>query len=157
MAGVVVAVLAIIAYVVGSQLLSAFSRPPSRVPPPNLIAGYEIDIATADGTFTAVTIGSDGSGCDRLIASERLYTACLVAINLDPRVIGASALGSLNSERTPALDALVWRARLGGDPAVCREGGLIGAFLAECKRLASADSYEVRDGALVARVRRPDE
>jgi hypothetical protein len=150
----VVAALAVAIYLAVSSFFTANSSPPSRVPPANPTAAYELEIGSEGGVLTRVAIGADGSGCDRLVASERLYTACLVAVNLDARLIGASALGRLNSERTPALDALVWRARLNGDASVCAEGGLSGDFLVECEQLATANEYEVRDSGLVVRVPR---
>jgi len=146
--------LAVTVYLAASSFFTAISTPPSRVPPDNPTAGYELEIGSTDGTWRSVVIEADGEGCDRLVQGERLYTACLVAVNLDPRLIGASALGRLNSEPTPALDALVWRARLDGDPSVCAEGGLSGGFLADCERLAAAEGYEVRDSGLVVRVPR---
>lgn len=144
--------LAAAVYLAASSFFTAISTPPSRVPPVTPTAGYELEIVAEGGVASRVAIGADGNGCDRLVDSERLYTACLVAVNLDPRIIGASALGRLNSERTPALDALVWRARLDGDASVCAEGGLTGDFLAECERLSADDGYEVRDRGLVVRV-----
>lgn len=150
----VVATLAVVTYLAASSFLTAISTPFSRIPPANPAAGYELEIGSEGGMAVRVAIGADGAGCDRLVASERLYTACLVAVNLDARLIGASALGRLNSERTPALDALVWRARLDGDASVCAEGGLSGDFLIECEQLATADRYEVRDSGFVVRVPR---
>lgn len=150
----VVAALAVATYLVVSSFFTAISTPFSRVPPANPTAAYELDFGPDGGVAVRVAIASDGAGCDRLRASERLYTACLVAVNLDARLIGASALGRLNSERTPALDALVWRARLDGDASVCAKGGLSGDFLAECEQLATAEQYEVRDGGLVVRIPR---
>lgn len=151
--GAVVA-LAVVAYMAASSFFTAISTPPSRVPPANPTAAYELEIGTEQDALSGATIGADGSGCDRLVKSERLYTACLVTVNLDPRVIGASALGRLNIEPTPAFDALVWRARLDGDSSVCAQGGLSGDFLIECQRLAVVDTYQVHDSGLVVRVPR---
>ncbi len=150
----VVTALAVAAYVAVSSFFAAVSTPFFRVPPENPTAAYELEISSEGGIAARVAIGADGAGCDRLMASERLYTACLVAVNLDARLIGASALGRLNSERMPALDALVWRARLDGDASVCAKGGLSGDFLVECEQLAMADEYEVRDSGLVVHVPR---
>ena len=87
-------------------------------------------------------IGSEGEGCERFAGHEDSERVCYITTNLIPTLIGGEAYGELNTRRTPAVDALVWRARPNADGSICARGGLTGAFLAECERDAVAEDYE---------------
>jgi hypothetical protein len=118
----------------------------------NPVGGYLIEVSTAGGDFVSVTIGAEGEGCERFSADEDAERTCYIATSLIPTLIGGEAYGELNQVRTPAVDALVWRARANADPSVCAEGGLTGAFLAECERDAVAVDYEYATGNMRVRV-----
>jgi hypothetical protein len=66
-------------------------------------------------------------------------------VNTDPAVIGGAALGRLNSEHTPSLDALIWRARASGTAAVCAAGGLEGEWLNACQQASRDPDYAMSD------------
>jgi hypothetical protein len=105
-------------------------------------SGYEIGIASGGGEFETVEIGAGGDGCERFTGHEDAERVCFISTVVIPTAIGGEAYGELNDRRTPALDALIWRARLDADPATCAAGGLVGGFLAECERDAVATDYE---------------
>jgi hypothetical protein len=113
---------------------------------------YSIEISTADSEFVPVTIGAEGEGCEPFSADGDAERTCLISRLLNPWTIGGEAYGELNEVRTPAVDALIWRARANADPSVCAEGGLAGAFLAECERDAVAVDYEYATGNMRVRV-----
>lgn len=124
---------------------------PATRPQPN--PQRPITLTYSDGgQFVMLVIGLDGDGCEKLMRSDRLYGACLLAFNANPAVIGGAAQGLLNAERTPSLDALIWRARADGDVSVCERGGLLDDFLAECQAQAVAVDYEIEDSGLRLRV-----
>lgn len=112
------------------------------VPRPNPTSGYAIEISSNGGAFEAVEIGNEGEGCERFAGHEDAERICHISTNVIPTIIGGEAYGELNDRRTPALDALIWRARADADPAVCAAGGLEGAFLSECEEQALAPDYQ---------------
>jgi hypothetical protein len=71
---------------------------------------------------------------------------------LRARVARREKYDKLNEQRTPALDALIWKARADGDVSVCERGGLASAFLEECERAASATDYEYEGETVRVRV-----
>jgi hypothetical protein len=77
-----------------------------------------------------------------------LYVACVLATNIDGTVIAGEAFGRLNEEDTPALEAIIWRARLNADRTFCENAGLIGERLDRCHAAVDADVYRVTDGEL---------
>lgn len=118
----------------------------------NPTGGYAIEVAQDGGDFAPATIGSQGEGCERFSDYEGAERTCLIAKELNPRTIGGEAYGELNDRHTPALDALIWRARANADASVCGRGGLTGAFLLECEREAIASDYEYSAGSFRVRV-----
>jgi len=123
---------------------------PSRGhPEPNPVGGYVIELSMGGAPFDRFPIGAEGSNCERLRDPEANRT-CLIATNLIPSVIGGEAYGELNTRRTPAFDALVWRGRANADATVCARGGLENEYLADCERLVADESYTyTRDQARV--------
>lgn len=111
-------------------------------PQPNPTGAYAIEVSVNGGDFRPVSIGPDGEGCERFSGFEDAERTCLIARLLNPWTIGGEAYGELNDRHTPALDALIWRARANADASVCARGGLTGAFLHECEQDAVADDYE---------------
>jgi hypothetical protein len=77
-----------------------------------------------------------------------LYVACVLATNIDGGVIAGEAFGRLNDEDTPALEAIIWRARLNADRAFCEHAGLLGERLDRCHAAVDAEVYRVTDGPL---------
>lgn len=118
----------------------------------NPTTGYSIEVSTGGDEFVPVTIDAEGEGCERFSADEGAERTCLIARLLNPWTIGGEAYGELNDRQTPALDALVWRARADADASVCARGGLSGPFLQECERDAIADDYEYAIGNFRVRV-----
>ena len=121
-------------------------------PERNPVGGYTIEVSVAEGEFSSATIGSEGEGCERFVGHEDAERVCYISTNLIPTLIGGEAYGELNDRHTPALDALIWRARANADASVCAQGGLTGAFLEECERDAVADDYEYSAGTFRVRV-----
>jgi hypothetical protein len=152
--GAALALTAIAIYAI-SSVQRAASEPLRRVPPVTPTASYEIDFRRDGGAMRPLRVGRSGEGCEQISQSHRLYETCLVAVNLDPAVIGGSALGKLNDEDTPAFDALVWRARLGADASVCDRGGLLGEYLARCRHHAETRDYAVSDRGITVSVPLP--
>ena len=75
-----------------------------------------------------------------------------LAVNADPAVIGGAAFGSLNSQDTPSYDALVWRARADGNPAICAAGGLESPRLDACRTAAVDPNYVMSDAGVEVRI-----
>ncbi len=121
-------------------------------PEPNPTGAYEIELSVGGGNFVPATIGSDGEGCERFLGDDDAERTCYIATNLIPTLIGGEAYSELNDRRTPALDAIAWRARANADPNVCAAGGLTGPFLGECQRDAVSDDYEYTTGSMRVRV-----
>lgn len=121
-------------------------------PERNPVGGYTIEVSAAGGEFVTTTIGPDGEGCERFSGSEDAERTCFISKLLNPWSIGGEAYGELNDRHTPALDALIWRARANADASVCAAGGLTGPFLQECERDAVADDYEYSAGTFRVRV-----
>lgn len=113
---------------------------------------YRIEVSVGEAEFVSRSIGDEGHGCEVFVEHEDADRTCRIAINLIPTIIGGEAYGELNSRRTPALDALVWRARANGDPSICERGGLGGGFLVECHTAAQDASYEYVAGDIHVRV-----
>jgi hypothetical protein len=111
-----------------------------------------IEVAVGSDQFQQVTIDKEGDGCDVLEGYDDPYRTCLIAINLIPSIIGGEAYGRLNEKRTPALDALVWRARADDDVTVCERGGLEGAMLEVCRAEAVDPGYMYQHGDVRVRV-----
>src|SRR5688572_10672536 len=79
---------------------------------PNRVRGYRIELSLAGGRFEVVTIGANGEGCEVMQSNYDAYRTCLIATPVIPSVIAGGEDGSdLNIRHTPALDALVWKAR----------------------------------------------
>lgn len=116
-------------------------RPGPAHPEPNPTGGYTIEVAIGDEAYRQVSIDKEGGGCDVLEEYTDTYRTCLIATNLIPSLIGGEAYGRLNEKRTPALDALVWRARADDDVTVCERGGLEGAMLELCRTEAQDPGY----------------
>jgi hypothetical protein len=113
---------------------------------------YEIEVSVDRDEFVPITIGAEGEGCERFSADEDAERTCLIARLLNPLTIGGEAYGDLNERHTPALDALIWRARSNADPTICERGGLEGELLGECNRAAQASDYEYVSGNVRVRV-----
>lgn len=111
------------------------------VPATNPVAGYIIEVSRASGQFEEIEIDQEGSQCARLLPITIADRTCRIATLLNPWTIGGEAYGELNVRRTPALDALIWRARANADPTVCAQGGLEGDFLAECEAASRDPDY----------------
>lgn len=127
------------------------SRPSTR-PQENPTSSYTVELSVNGEAFMTVTIGSQGESCELMQAVVDAYRTCVIARNLIPSHIGGEAYGELNLRRTPAYDALVWRARVNADAGVCTQGGLEGSFLAACQGDAADPSYEYAMGNLRVRV-----
>jgi len=84
-----------------------------------------------------------------------LYVACVLATNIDGTFIAGEAFGKLNDEDTPALEAIIWRARLDADRTFCESAGLLGERLEHCHAAVDADVYRVTDGDLTVVVPKP--
>lgn len=112
---------------------------PSRLHNP--VGGYTIEVSRDGSSFMPHTIDEDGATCLELFDETDPGRVCLLATNLLPSVIGGAAYGRLNTEETPSLDALIWRARSSGDPGVCARGGLEGAYRTQCEADAIASDY----------------
>ena len=121
-------------------------------PRPNPTGAYAIEVSLNRGEFRPVTIGPDGEGCPQFSSVEDTERTCFITKLLNPWTIGGEAYGELNDERTPAFDALVWRARADADVSVCQRGGLTGAFLADCISAARDPDYVYERGPFRVRV-----
>lgn len=126
------------------------SHPPSENP----YGGYAADITFPSGETKHVVIDQAGKSCSEVAASRSAYQTCLLATNLIPSLIPGDAYGSgeLNTTPTPALDALIWRARADADPTVCSRGLLEGSFLALCESAAGDASYEYQSDGFTVRI-----
>ena len=80
-------------------------------PRPNPTSGYAIEVSADGGPFVSHSIGPDGEGCELFTGHEDAERTCYIAKEIIPTKIGGEAYGELNDRRTPALDALIWRAR----------------------------------------------
>jgi hypothetical protein len=118
-------------------------------------SSFVLSYSIGGSPFTPLRVDSEGDACVVLRRSERLATACVLTTNVDPRVIAGEAFGRLNNEETPSLDAIIWRARLAGDPGMCDEGGLLGEFLTRCHDGVQAAEYQVSDSGVVVSIDRP--
>lgn len=130
------------------SFLEGISAPMQRVPP-LAIEGFDLLVGTEPASMTRHAIDANAGGCDVLRSSERLRMTCVLATHVNPIVIGASLVSTSATERLAAFDALVWRARLDQQPDKCAAGGLTDQVLADCRRLATADTYVLRDGGLI--------
>jgi hypothetical protein len=130
---------------------------------------YVLEFARGEEQLQSLTVDKDATACLALRAIEVadrsparhgilsplptepepvLYVACVLATNIDGRVIAGEAFGRLNDEDTPALEAIMWRARLNADRAFCEDAGLLGERLDRCHAAVDAEVYRVTDGPL---------
>jgi len=137
---------------------------------------YVLEYARGSDTPIRLTIDKDAAACLVLRAIElgsrspspagstsplptepepTLYVACILATNIDGTVIAGEAFGRLNDEDTPALEAIIWRARLDADRIFCENAGLLGDRLEQCHAAVDADVYRVTDGDLTVVVPKP--
>jgi hypothetical protein len=114
------------------------------LPTENPTAGFILERVDSQGVVQRLEIKASGSGCEQLQTAQARET-CVLATNLSPSVIGSSAFGRLNSGRTPAMDAIIWRGRLSGGPQVCAEAGLEGSLLEDCETEVEGE-YRLVDG-----------
>lgn len=121
-------------------------------PEPNRVRGYLLEIAPSTAPFRQVSIGAQGEGCDVLLPDTDAYRTCLIATQVIPTLIPGEDYDQLNELRTPALDALIWKARSDGDVSVCQRGGLANVFLEECEQAAGAVDYEYEGDMVRIRV-----
>ena len=121
-------------------------------PEPNPVRGYRLEISEGDARFRPLSVGAQGEGCEVLLPDADANRTCLIATNVIATLIGGEADGDLNEQRTPALDALIWKARSDGDVSVCQRGGLANGFLEECERAASSTDYEYEGDEVRVRV-----
>jgi len=115
-------------------------------------SGYEFRWQAPGSAEKLATIAADGAGCEVLGSSQFLYTACVLATNEDAAGIGGQAFGHINEWPTPAREAVIWRAVLDGDPAVCAEGGLLTPSLEECQAAVGAGTRTATDQGFSATV-----
>lgn len=115
-------------------------------PQPNPRTGYVIEVSERGGPFETVRIDAEGNGCERFGSVEDLERTCFITTVAIPRAIGGEAYGELNERRTPAFDALIWRALAEADASICERGGLVGPLLVECQASAVDPSYTYRNG-----------
>ena len=115
--------------------------------------GYELTWTSGAATPSALKVGLDGGGCETLGESDYLYRVCVLATNVDPAVIAGEAFGRINVEPTPALEALIWRAVLGGDRSVCEGGGLAGSSLETCERAVEAGFRRATDSGVTVEIK----
>ncbi len=113
---------------------------------------YTIEVIHSDGTTEHLDVNADGRACARLGTSQQLSEACRLALNIDPNVIAAAALGQLNHVDTPALLALILRARMSNDSAICEKGGLEGLRLARCHEAVVGGSPTFSDSGVTIRI-----
>ncbi|MCI0344020.1 MAG: hypothetical protein L0221_01070 [Chloroflexi bacterium] len=130
---------------------------------------YVLEYAYGAEPFARLTVDKDAAACLTLRSIELadrshgvtgtasplptdpepiLYVACVLATNIDARFIAGEAFGRLNEVDTPALEAIIWRARLDADRTVCENAGLLGERLHRCRAAVDADDYRVSDGPL---------
>lgn len=120
------------------------------------LRGYTVEYRLADGAPDAtLQVDTDGAACAKLSPSETLAKACVLALNVDPAFIAGEAFGRLNNEDTVAYEAIIWRARLDGDAAICEAGGLLDARLAACRDAVAAEKYTRTDHGVTATVPSP--
>lgn len=114
------------------------------------VEGYELAYSIGGAETKRLVVDPDGRACDVLERSEYLVSACVLATNLDPRVIAGEAFGRLNSEDTPAFEAILWRALLSSNQAFCDDAGLLEPRLSRCRAVAAGTDYDVsRSGPTV--------
>ena len=87
-----------------------------------------------------------GKTCEQLSESPLLSQSCSLATLTDAAHIGATAKGTVNTESSPAFEALIWRAVLTRNPEFCRAGGLLDPELDTC-RAAVVDGLRIRSDA----------
>lgn len=144
---------------IGALLLALGTAPEPGAPAPTRSrptispsSAYELRWQAPGGAETLATIAADGAGCEVVGSSQFLYTTCVLATNEDAAVIGGQAFGHINQWPTPAREALVWRAVLDGDPAMCAEGGLLTPSLEECQAAVRAGTRTATDQGFSATV-----
>lgn len=110
--------------------------------------GYEVAYRSGAAELVMLRVSADGEGCAELEGSVLLLRTCTLARYLDPLVIAGEAFGNLNTEYTPSLEAIMWRARLTEGPMFCERAGLVDEFLSRCLDAATQETYTVEDGSL---------
>jgi hypothetical protein len=121
-------------------------------PTPAALKPYALSFSGPSANGSA-TIDVDAAQCDKLKPSQFLVTVCTLALNEDPAFIAAEAFGDLNNRDTPSYEAIIWRALLDGDPAICDQGGLLDQRLATCRALVSAgNAHSVTDSGVTATI-----
>jgi hypothetical protein len=119
-------------------------------PTPAQLRTYVLRYAIGAATPVSLQVDVDGAACRALATNADLATACVLALNLDPAFIASAALGRLNVEDTPAFYAIIWRATLDKDPAICERGGLLDGRLSRCRIAATTGSFQqVQDGLTI--------
>lgn len=154
-----IALLAIGVTVLAGTALEALSFPNGGEPRPTeaQLKAYTLRYRIASGApVVTLTVGTDGTACHQALAkSARLSTACVLALNVDPAWIAGEAFGRLNSEDTVAFEAIIWRARLNGDPNACDRAGLLDQRLARCRSAATDKTYQVSDAGVTVIIPTP--
>lgn len=97
---------------------------------------YTILLTDNAGRASTLAIRA-AADCEPLGADAWLAETCKLALHKNPAVIAGSAFGRLNLTETPALEALIWRARIDRDASICRRGGLAGDWLSQCLKDSS--------------------
>lgn len=116
-------------------------------------AAYRIEYRDdASAQFVPIRISEQGAECAALEASRLLYQTCALAVNTDAALIAGEARGRLNTEYTPALEAIIWRGRLSAGLSFCAMAGLLDEQLLRCERNVSAPEYIVADSGLEVRL-----
>ncbi len=157
----------------GLSACSAFMSQPR--PTAAVTEAYVLEYARGAEPLASLSVDRDAMACQALRAIEvaerspaghgllsplptepepPLYVACVLATNIDGSVIAGEAFGRLNDEDTPALEAIMWRARLNADPAFCDDAGLLGERLDRCHAAVNAEVYRVTDGPLTVVIAR---
>lgn len=144
------AIAGFVAFVATMNVVTA--RPSLSRPSPHTLAPFRV-VARHSGrdiTFVASAAG----GCEQLEPSSLLHGACSLALNVNGAVIASSGYGAVRTGSAPFL-ALVWRARLAGDPAVCEQNGLDGETRLACRTQATAPTYSWSDAGVAVIDLRP--
>lgn len=147
------------ALVLGVALILANSLPPApgpnaRRPTPAPQVFYTVRLIVDNREPTSLSVDREGKACDALSASERLKLACVLATNVDSRVIAGEAFGRLISPTHH-----IWRRSCGVRDCrkvrgFCRVPGLDPQNVARCMALTAQASYRVSDKGLTVDVPR---
>lgn len=116
---------------------------------------YDLEYRFGDGSVVRIRVDVEARACDALASSSLLVSACALTTFVDTAVIATDAHGELNAMDTGAFLAIVWRARLDGQPDECDHSGLLGDRLAGCRAAAVSPSYDITDAGITVRVDGP--